>query len=60
MKRFLFHDNGWAPYRDRVDVFEAPGTHDTIVLESNVRVLAARVRAEIEAAERTAMSLGAQ
>ena len=60
VKRFLFHDNGWAPYCDRVDVFEVPGTHDTMVLEPNVRVLAARVRAEIESAERTAMSLGAR
>lgn len=60
VKRFLFHDNGWAPFCDRVDVFEVPGTHDTMVLEPNVRVLAARVRAEIESAERTAMSLGAR
>ena len=57
VKRFLFHDNGWAPYCDRVDVFEVPGTHDSMVLEPNVRVLAARIRGQIEAAERSAMSL---
>ena len=38
----------WAP---RTRVFEVPGTHDSMVLEPNVRVLAARMRACIEAAE---------
>jgi thioesterase domain-containing protein len=56
-KRFIYHDNGWAPFCDRVDVFEVPGTHDSMVLEPNVRVLASRIRGEIEAAERSAMSL---
>lgn len=56
-KRFLYPDNGWTPFCDRVDVFEVPGTHDSMVLEPNVRVLAARIRTEIDAAERSAMSL---
>jgi acyl transferase domain-containing protein/thioesterase domain-containing protein/acyl carrier protein len=56
-KRFIYPDNGWTPWCDRVDVFEVPGTHDSMVLEPNVRVLAARMRREIDAAERAAMSL---
>jgi len=56
-KRFVYHDNGWSGYCDRVDVFEVPGNHDSMVLEPNVRVLAARMREQILTAERTAMSL---
>ena len=33
------------------EVVEVPGDHDSMVLEPNVRVLAARVRSVIEAAE---------
>ena len=56
-KRFVYHDNGWAPYCDRVDVFEVPGNHDNMVLEPNVRVLAAKMREQIIAAESAVMSL---
>ena len=38
-------------YADQVDVHEVPGDHDGMVLEPNVRVLAARLRQSIEAAE---------
>ena len=55
--RFLFDDNGWGPYCERVDVTEVPGTHDSMVLEPNVRVLAGRLRAKIVEAEREALSL---
>jgi hypothetical protein len=34
-----------------ITVSEVPGTHDSMVLEPNVRVLAARLRACIEEAE---------
>ena len=47
----IYHDNGWGPFVDNVDVFEVPGDHDSMVLEPNVRVLAARLRACIEDAE---------
>ena len=51
-RRFVYHDNGWGPYCERVDVSEVPGTHDSMVLEPAVRVLAGRLRAAIaEAAQ---------
>jgi thioesterase domain-containing protein/acyl carrier protein len=56
-KRFIYADNGWTPYCDRVDVYEMPGDHDSMVLEPNVRVLAARMREQIVAAEHAALSL---
>lgn len=50
-KRFIYHDNGWGRFCDHVDVYEVPGDHDGMVLEPNVRVLAARLRASILEAE---------
>jgi thioesterase domain-containing protein len=35
-----------------LQVVEVPGDHDSMVLEPNVRVLAARMRRVVEAAER--------
>jgi thioesterase domain-containing protein len=53
-RRFVYHDNGWTPYVRRVEVNEVPGDHDSMVLEPSVRVLAARMREAINAAERAA------
>jgi thioesterase domain-containing protein len=50
-REFVFHDNGWGPYVERVDVHEVPGDHDSMVLEPNVRVLAAKLRKCIQAIE---------
>ncbi len=50
-RRRIYHDNGWAPFVRRVEVFEMPGDHDSMVLEPNVRVLAARMRDSLDAAE---------
>jgi len=50
-RRFVYADNGWGPYVSNVEVFEMPGDHDSMVLEPNVRVLAARLRECIEKAE---------
>jgi acyl transferase domain-containing protein/thioesterase domain-containing protein len=50
-RRFVYFDNGWGPYVDTVEVYEMPGDHDSMVLEPNVRVLAARLRECIEKAE---------
>ena len=47
----LLEDNGWTPYVTEVAIEEVPGDHDSMVLEPNVRVLARRIRAVIEAAE---------
>ncbi|HWA39501.1 MAG TPA: alpha/beta fold hydrolase, partial [Burkholderiales bacterium] len=49
--QFVFHDNGWGQHVPAIDVHEVPGTHDSMVLEPNVRVMAARLRACIVAAE---------
>jgi thioesterase domain-containing protein/acyl carrier protein len=50
-RKLVFYDNGWTPYVDKVIVTEVPGDHDSMVLEPNVRVLAAHLREIIEAAE---------
>ena len=49
---YVVHDNDWGPWAPRLQVIEVPGNHDSMVLEPNVRVLAARMRRVIEAAER--------
>ena len=51
-RAYVTHDNDWTPHAPRVEVIEVPGDHDSMVLEPNVRVLAARLRKVIAAAER--------
>lgn len=44
-------DLGWAPFaRGGVELYEIPGTHDTLVLEPNVGILAAHLRACLDRA----------
>ena len=50
-RELVYPDNGWTPHVERVDVHEVPGDHDSMVLEPNVRVLAARLRRTIEEVE---------
>jgi thioesterase domain-containing protein len=50
-REFVYHDNGWEPYVEAVDVHEVPGTHDSMVLEPNVRVLAIKLRECIQSVE---------
>jgi acyl transferase domain-containing protein/thioesterase domain-containing protein/acyl carrier protein len=52
-RRRIYDDNGWSRYVTRVHVFEMPGDHDNMVLEPNVRILAAKLRQCIEQAEDT-------
>ena len=52
-RRFIYHDNGWGPHCERVDVVEVPGDHDSMVLEPAVRVLAGHMRSAIEDADTT-------
>lgn len=40
IRQFVYDDNGWGEYVNKVEVFEVPGDHDGMVLEPNVRVLA--------------------
>ncbi|MGB7318944.1 MAG: SDR family NAD(P)-dependent oxidoreductase [Planktotalea sp.] len=50
-RAYVLHDNDWTQHAPKVQVTEVPGDHDSMVLEPNVRVLAARMKAAIEAAE---------
>ena len=53
-RAYLFEDNDWGQWAAGLRVQEVPGDHDSMVLEPNVRVLAAHMRREIEAAEAAA------
>jgi len=51
-RRFIYHDNGWGRFAESgVDVTEVPGDHSGMVLEPNVRVLAAHLRTAIDSAD---------
>ena len=47
-KLWIYPDNGWTPWVDSIEVSEMPGDHDSMVLEPNVRVMAARLRDLLE------------
>ncbi len=51
-RAYVLADNDWTQWVPHLQVFEVPGDHDSMVLEPNVRVLAARIRAGIDAVER--------
>ncbi|WP_457773877.1 thioesterase domain-containing protein [Phycobium rhodophyticola] len=50
-RAYVTSDNDWTPKAPLVEVVEVPGDHDSMVLEPNVRVLAARMKRLIEDAE---------
>ncbi|HRK43706.1 MAG TPA: polyketide synthase dehydratase domain-containing protein, partial [Gemmobacter sp.] len=50
-KEYVFDDNDLTRFAPALTVHEVPGDHDSMVLEPNVRVLAARLREVIAAAE---------
>jgi len=50
-RNLLYPDNGWTPFVQGLSVTEVPGDHDSMVLEPNVRVLAAGLRRRIEASQ---------
>ncbi|MFN0242928.1 MAG: type I polyketide synthase [Planctomycetota bacterium] len=50
-RELVFHDNGWGAWCQFADVHEVPGDHDSMVLEPNVRVLAAKLRACLQDVE---------
>ncbi|WP_323781256.1 type I polyketide synthase [Thalassovita sp.] len=52
-RAYVLPDNDWTQWAPQVQVFEVPGDHDSMVLEPNVRVLASRIRAGIDALETT-------
>lgn len=50
-KEYVFSDNALTPFAPLLQVVEVPGDHDSMVLEPNVRTLAARMKAAIAEAE---------
>ena len=50
-REYVYPDNLWTPFAPGLEVVETPGDHDSMVLEPNVRALAARIRAAIREAE---------
>jgi thioesterase domain-containing protein/acyl carrier protein len=52
-REYVFDDNALTPFAPALQVAEVPGDHDSMVLEPNVRSLAARLRAAIAKAEGT-------
>ncbi|ANT60179.1 polyketide synthase [Salipiger sp. CCB-MM3] len=50
-RAYVLEDNDWRQFVPHVAVHEVPGDHDSMVLEPNVRVLAAQMRQAIAEAE---------
>ncbi len=50
-REYVLADNDWGGWLSRLVVQEVPGDHDSMVLEPNVRVLAQRLRACLDAAD---------
>ena len=50
-REYVFHDNDLTRFAPSLQVIEVPGDHDSMVLEPNVRTLAARLKAVIALAE---------
>jgi len=59
-KEYVFKDNDLSRFAPALEVIEVPGDHDSMVLEPNVRVLAAQLRKVIAQAEPVACPLLAQ
>ena len=57
-RAYVLPDNDWTQHAPRITVHEVPGDHDSMVLEPNVRVLAAILRDEIASAEAEATHRG--
>ncbi len=50
-RAYVLNDNDWSRFVPHVEAHEVPGDHDSMVLEPNVRVLAALMREAIAGAE---------
>lgn len=53
-REYVFDDNDWTAWAPGVEVAEVPGDHDSMVLVPNVSVLAAGVKARLDAADAAA------
>ncbi len=56
-KEYVFPDNDLTRFAPHLQVIEVPGDHDSMVLEPNVRVMAARLKSIIDAVEAPAQPL---
>ncbi len=54
-REYVYEDNDWTRWTPALRVFEVPGTHDSMVLEPNVRVLATEMKRCVEEAEKSAL-----
>ena len=43
-RHYIYPDNLWTPFAPGLEIIEVPGDHDSMVLEPNVRALAADLR----------------
>ncbi len=50
-KEYVLPDNDWSRWMPDLGVHEVPGDHDSMVLEPNVRVMVAKLRALIAEGE---------
>jgi thioesterase domain-containing protein len=50
-RTILLQDNGWTSHVRELTVVEVPGSHDSMVLEPNVRVLVSRLKRILMAAD---------
>ncbi len=57
-RAYVLADNDWGSWVDDLSVVEVPGDHDSMVLEPNVRVLAARMAKAIAEAEEALDQVG--
>ncbi|MEZ5798317.1 MAG: SDR family NAD(P)-dependent oxidoreductase [Paracoccaceae bacterium] len=57
-REYVFPDNDLSRFAPALRVIEVPGDHDSMVLEPNVRVLAAAMKSAIEAAEAAEAATG--
>ncbi|QDI74951.1 MULTISPECIES: type I polyketide synthase [Leisingera] len=53
-REYVFDDNDWTQWAPATEVAEVPGDHDSMVLVPNVSVLAAGVKARLDAADAAA------
>ncbi|MFY0311234.1 beta-ketoacyl synthase N-terminal-like domain-containing protein [Leisingera sp. D0M16] len=53
-REYVFDDNDWTKWAPATEVAEVPGDHDSMVLVPNVSVLAAGVKARLDAADAAA------
>ncbi|WP_293577353.1 type I polyketide synthase [Phaeobacter sp.] len=50
-REYVYEDNDWKRFAPRIEVVEVPGDHDSMVLVPNASVLAAAVKARLDAAD---------